>query len=171
MTTAPDGYFALDRTKPFKNLEGYVIDADMNVYSVKRPGKPYLMTYTNDAFKLPISAKSAGGTCFVTKELIKEVCSYSTEFQAWKQMTPSGIWSSQAMPEQKVGDYPLAPTSGWIIGTMGSKGLEFSSAPVVHSSLSSVRIECARIAKLVPGTQVVYLEIKGSCQSSGVTWA
>ncbi len=167
MTTAPDGYFALDRIAAYAGTSGYVVDKDMYVYSAKRKGAPHLMACTHGVIKLA----SFGGCRSLTIEHVRNSCYISEEFQAWQRKAKDGIWSSQAALEKKVGDYQLAPNCGWIIGTMGSKGLEFSSAPVVHSSLSSVRIECARIAKLVPGTQVVYLEIKGSCQSSGVTWA
>jgi len=61
--------------------------------------------------------------------------------------------------------------SGYIIGSVTPQGLSFASNPRIHKSISDVRTETERLAKMSPGNTFVYLKIEGNCTAGGVVWS
>jgi len=61
--------------------------------------------------------------------------------------------------------------SGYIIGYVTPSGLSFSTNPKLHKSISDVRTETERLAKMSPGKTFVYLKIEGNCTAGGVVWS
>ena len=60
----------------------------------------------------------------------------------------------------------------FIVGSLRDNNtLSFSEAPVVHCSEYSARNEVIRLAKLNPGKQFAYLEVKGVARAADVIWS
>ena len=59
---------------------------------------------------------------------------------------------------------------GYIIGQVQGEALVFGSKPKVHTTLTSVKAEVARLASQSPGTQIVYLKIEGAAVANGLAW-
>jgi hypothetical protein len=81
--------------------------------------------------------------------------SKSPEFQAWNK-TPAMAASS--------------PTKGFIVGRVFLNNMSFASNPKVHMTEASAMMECERLAKLTPGSNYTYFEMKGTCTVGGVNW-
>ena len=75
----------------------------------------------------------------------------------------------------KTVDKPYSPltasATGYVVGSVTLHGLSFANSPKIHKSLSEVRTETERLAKIHPGTTFAYLEIKGNCTAGGVNWS
>ena len=65
---------------------------------------------------------------------------------------------------------PSASAKGYIVGSVTSSGVSFSSNPKVHVSEASARSECERLASSYKGKTFMYVEIKGTVKASGFDW-
>jgi hypothetical protein len=146
------------------SYKDYWISRDLTqVYSTKRPGTPYAMTKTGtgscrDSYWSLSSGGRFGNFTIRTDELARRVTK-SPEFQAWFQAwkkTPAVAASS--------------PTKGFIVGRVFVNNMSFASNPKVHSTEASAITECERLAKLTPGSNYTYFEMKGTCTVGGVSW-
>ena len=66
---------------------------------------------------------------------------------------------------------PAAHGKGYIVGSVTSSGVSFSSNPKVHTSEASARTECERLASSYKGKTFMYVEIKGTVKASGFNWS
>jgi hypothetical protein len=143
------------------SYKDYWINCDLTqVYSTKRPGTPYAMTKTGtgscrDTYWSLSNGGRFGNFTIRVDDLARRV-SKTPEFQAWKK-TPA----VNAVPSN---------TKGFIVGRVFLNNMSFASNPKVHMTESSAVAECERLAKLTPGSNYTYFEMKGTCTVGGVSW-
>ena len=142
------------------SYKDYWINRDLTqVYSTKRPGTPYAMTKTGtgscrDTYWSLSNGGRFGNFTIRVDDLARRV-SKTPEFQAWNK-TPAKAASS--------------PTKGFIVGRVFLNNMSFASNPKVHMTEASAITECERLAKLTPGSNYTYFEMKGTCTVGGVSW-
>lgn len=67
--------------------------------------------------------------------------------------------------------YDHVSVGQFVIGSLHHEnGWSMRPEPKTHQTEKQAKKECERLAKLEPTKKFVYLEIKGACQVSGVTW-
>jgi hypothetical protein len=142
------------------NYKDYWISKDLTqVYSTKRPGAPYAMTKTGtgscrDTYWSLSNGGRFGNFTIRHDDLANRV--YKTpEFQSW----------------YKTPNVTSAPnTKGYIVGRVFLNSMSFATNPKVHMTEASAKAECERLAKLTPGSNYTYFEMKGTCTAVGVSW-
>jgi hypothetical protein len=143
----------------------YWINKDLTqVYSTKRPGAPYAMTKTGSGFCRDTYWSLSNGGRFGNftiraDELARRVAK-SDEFQSWKKTQVA----NSIAPKSKTN------VKGYIIGRVFLNSMSFASNPKIHSTEASAIAECERLAKLTPGSNYTYFEMKGTCTVGGVSW-
>lgn len=65
----------------------------------------------------------------------------------------------------------VAPSKGWIIGSMIDGKLSISPTPKIHTTDASVNTEIERLAKLNPGKYYVKMKLEAFAKAGGVSWS
>lgn len=61
-------------------------------------------------------------------------------------------------------------TRKFVIGSITSTGVSFSTNPKVHIGESTARAECERLATIIPSKKFALFELIDTCQATGVSW-
>lgn len=143
------------------SYKDYWISRDLSqVYSTKRPGTPYAMTKTGtgncrDTYWSLSNGGRFGNFTIRADDLARRIAK-SPEFQSWNK-TPAVTKTA-------------SNTKGFIVGRVFLNSMSFASNPKVHLTEASAITECERLAKLTPGSNYTYFEMKGTCTVGGVSW-
>lgn len=145
------------------SYKDYYISRDLSqVYSTKRPGSPYAMTKTGTGScrgqYWSLSNGGRFGNFTIRSDDLARRVAKSPEFQSWNK-TPAVTKTASTLS-----------TKGFIVGRVFVNSMSFASNPKVHMTEASAITECERLAKLTPGSNYTYFEMKGTCTVGGVSW-
>jgi len=186
------GFFPLSKIR--SHLKDYYMTANGDIYSTRQQATPRKMTGTpaarngrtytfSTATGLPATLR--GDDLFAeakrhadwTKETAKTTETKTVSMPAFGTKTVAAKKKSMAKSEESEDRDHAASTAagiaakGYLIGKVEGEAIVFGSKPVIHTSLTSVKNEVARLAKRSPGTQIIYVKIEGSAIANDIAWA
>ena len=154
--------YALSKVASY--LADYHVDQTGQVYSTKQGNARALKASAPSTSQYKYwSFSHHGSTRTMRTDELSRILDRDAGFQSWKRNVGSASMTS--VPAAS------ATGKGYIVGSMSTHGVSFSSAPKVHSSESAARAECERLAQANKGKTFMYVEIKGSVKASGVSWS
>lgn len=138
---------------------GYYLDKGGSIWSTKRTGSPQqLKKFAKyDYYSLFVNGRSRILYGHDIRNVMK-----SSDYISWLKNQPN-------ITDQT--PFASSATKQYIIGSLRSGYFSFSSAPKIHSSEMTAKVETERLARSNPGTTYVYLELKGKCTVGGVQWS
>lgn len=141
---------------------GYEVDEYGHIWSTRRANKHRLAVQNPGTPNTYISVNKPAGY------------RYGRAITDTRAIKRSDIWNRlrRINGNPAVAAEPTKNVSkGYVIGSVISDRLSFSSFPKIHKSLAEVRTETERLAKANPGKTFIYLEIVSSCTAGGVVWS
>lgn len=149
-----------DLSKLGAQYNGYFVDREGKVYSNKQGTLRALkVSAPANTFNKYWNLSTNGYAQAVRTDRLEEMLNRSDEYRSF-------------VKDAKSVSAPAAVMSkGFIVGSVSSEGVSFSSRPKVHASEASARAECERLATTNKGKTFMYVEIKGSVKASGVNWS
>ena len=137
------------------NLNAYFYDSvDGYVYSTKRKGAPYRMTWSNQSGNYYVSLMQGCLKVIIRKNQIRNYLEH-TPYDV------SPVESSSPVP---------SIVSGFIVGSVNGAVYSIAAVPKIHPTMVVAKLEAERLAKATPGKEYLVLAIMGSVKASGVTW-
>lgn len=163
------------------NFTDYYMDANGRVYSTKRVTTPQVMLGSTTGFgsrRRHVYSFSSPNTRQATQQFGDDLFAKAKRHADWALHTSGHpIANAAKMPNFITKDRDHAQTledglrsKGYIIGQVQGEALVFGSKPKVHTTLTSVKEEVARLASKSPGTKIVYLKVEGMAVANGIAW-
>ena len=149
-----------DLSKLGSHYRGYFVDRDGKVYSNKQGTLRALkISAPSNTFHKYWNLSNNGYAQAVRTDRFDEMLNRSDEFRSFVNAAKmTGAFA------------PVAGGKGYIVGSVTSGGVSFSSNPKIHTSEASARTECERLASSYKGKTFMYVEIKGTVKASGFDW-
>lgn len=149
-----------DLSKLGAQYNGYFVDREGKVYSNKQGTLRALkVSAPSNTFNKYWNLSTNGYAQAIRTDRFEEMLNRSDEYRSFVKAPKSDSAPAAIM------------SKGFIIGSVSSDSVSFSSRPKVHTTEASARAECERLAIANKGKTFVYVEIKGSVKATGVNWS
>lgn len=148
-----------DLSKLGSHYRGYFVDRDGKVYSNKQGTLRALkISAPSNTFHKYWNLSNNGYAQAVRTDRFDEMLNRSDEYRTFVKAA------------KVTGAFAPSGGKGYIVGSVTSGGVSFSSNPKIHTSEASARTECERLASSYKGKTFMYVEIKGTVKASGFDW-
>lgn len=150
-----------DLSKLGSHYRGYFVDRDGKVYSNKQGALRALkISAPANTFHTYWNLSTNGYSAPVRTDRFDKILNSSAEYRTFVNAAKvTGAFT------------PSSSAKGYIVGSVTSGGVSFSSNPKIHSNEASARAECERLASTNKGKTFMYVEIKGAVKASGFSWS
>lgn len=145
------------------NLAGYWADAEKNIWSTKQGSARRLTKSSPSTSQYAYWSFSRNGYSSTMRvDQLDRMLEADSRFRDYRNSLKTNSPAFAAFS-------PVA--KGFIIGSVTTAGISFSSSPRVHATEAEARKECERLATAHPQKAFMYVEIKGTVKATGFNWS